>query len=300
MSTDGDRHELVPASFLAQPRWRADGASWISRLPDLADRALAHWRLIRDGQVRHGSNGIVIPVRRGADRFALKLTPPDHRVEDELRALRFWNGRGTVLLMDALPDEGALLLERLDGANSLATLSLQASVPLLAQMMRRLAVDDAPANVPSTASIAEARAAEMPEQWKRLNSPFAPTILAAAVTAGQALATTTSTSAVNADLHSEQVLAGERQPWLTVDPVLLRGDAEYDLARLLWTRLDEMADDVEILRHLDTIVREAGLEPERARTWAVFRTIDYWLWGLDNGLTEDPVRCARLMAALTG
>jgi streptomycin 6-kinase len=35
--------------------------------------------------------------------------------------------------------------------------------------------------------------------------------------------------AVNGDLHSDQLLRGEREPWLTVDPVLLRGDIAYDL-----------------------------------------------------------------------
>jgi hypothetical protein len=37
---------------------------------------------------------------------------------------------------------------------------------------------------------------------------------------------------------------------------------------------------------------------ERARDWVVWRTVDYWLWGLSAGLTEDPVRCARLVDAL--
>ncbi len=25
------------------------------------------------------------------------------------------------------------------------------------------------------------------------------------------------------------------------------------------------------------------------------RSVDYWLWGLEHGLTEDPVRCDRLV-----
>jgi len=29
----------------------------------------------------------------------------------------------------------------------------------------------------------------------------------------------------------------------------------------------------------------------------VFRAVDYWLWGLDAGLTEDPLRCRRLVEA---
>jgi hypothetical protein len=28
------------------------------------------------------------------------------------------------------------------------------------------------------------------------------------------------------------------------------------------------------------------------------RSIDYWLWGLDNGLTSDPLRCRRIADAL--
>jgi streptomycin 6-kinase len=81
---------------------------------------------------------------------------------------------------------------------------------------------------------------------------------------------------------------------LAVDPVLYRGDIAFDLGRVLWTRLDEMAA---IVPHFDTAVSAAGLDRDRARDWVVWRTVDYWLWGLSVGLTEDPVRCARLVAA---
>ena len=55
-----------------------------------------------------------------------------------------------------------------------------------------------------------------------------------------------------------------------------------------------MTTDDKVRRHAGTISREAGLEPARAHDWIRFRTIDYWLWGLGYGLTEDPIRCARL------
>lgn len=110
------------------------------------------------------------------------------------------------------------------------------------------------------------------------------------------LATTESDLAVNGDLHSEQVLRGIREPWLAVDPVLLRGDIEYDLARILWTRIDEMPA-AEITAHFDAVVQEAGVERDRARDWVVFRAVDYWLWGLAAGFTADPPRCQRLVMA---
>lgn len=80
--------------------------------------------------------------------------------------------------------------------------------------------------------------------------------------------------------------------------MLLRGDIAYDLARALWIRMDEMPDDTAIVGHLDTLAHEAALARDRARDWVLFRTVDYWLWGLRAGLTEDPRRCHRLAVAV--
>jgi streptomycin 6-kinase len=91
-----------------------------------------------------------------------------------------------------------------------------------------------------------------------------------------------------------------REPWLAVDPILLRGDIEYDLARLLWTRLDGMISDDEIVLHFETVVSIARLDRSRAWRWVLFRSMDYWLWELDNGVTYDPRRCQRLMMVFMG
>ena len=195
----------------------------------------------------------------------------------------------------SIPTVAHPLLERLDGTHSLHDLPLDEAIPIIGRLMRRLAVP-APDSAPSTSQIVAGP--DLPtfkHEWSRLGQPFdrCP-ILDAAIAAGHSLTSTTSTLAVNGDLHCEQVLHGQREPWLAVDPVLLRGDIEYDLARILWSRLDEMTTDDEVRRHAGTIIREASLEPDRAHAWIRFRTIDYWLWGLGYGLTEDPIRCARL------
>jgi streptomycin 6-kinase len=219
------------------------------------------------------------------------MTPPGPEVAEQMRALGWWDGRGMVLLYDVDLDAGAMLLERL--STPLTTRPVADAVAVLGQLMRRLAVP-APKNAPSTAAIVAGRSAELERQWTELGRPFDEEILRAALEVAPTLAETTSELAVNGDLHSDQVLAGSREAWLTVDPVLLRGDIEFDLARVLWTRLDEMP---EIVPHFDTVVHEAELDRDRARDWVIFRTVDYWLWGLNAGLTEDPVRCARLVDA---
>lgn len=59
-----------------------------------------------------------------------------------------------------------------------------------------------------------------------------------------------------------------------------------------------MSDDSEILGHFEAAVGAAGIDLDHARDWVVFRTVDYWLWGLAAGLTKDPHRCRRLLLAV--
>ena len=287
----------VPLDFRLMPRWWTEGHGWLDALPRLVAERLTTWQLSVDGVVRHGSNALVVPVRRNSELLVLKLTPADDRFRAELAALEFWAGRGTVLVLDADADKGVLLLERLNAEQSAAALPLAEAVPIVARMMRRLAVP-APAVATSTGAVCADRGPQLRREWERLARPFPEVLLRLAEDAADRLRRTHSELAVNADLHFDQVLRGTRERWLCVDPLLLRGDIEYDLARILWSRIDEMVDDAEIRRHFHAATIAAGLDAARAEQWVIFRTMDYWLWGLSHQLTEDPQRCQRLAGAI--
>ncbi|MFC7625120.1 aminoglycoside phosphotransferase family protein [Microlunatus sp. GCM10028923] len=285
----------IPESFRAMPRWWHDGTAWLDRLPELITETCDRLRLTVDGPARHGSNALVLPVRRDGRPYALRLNPPDDQeLPAQVAALEFWAGRGTVLLHETDPAAGAMLLERLDGARSLSALPLAEAVPIIAGVMRRLAVDP-PEDVPTTDSWLRNGAERFGREWADLGRPFPDRLLDGVREATDRLITEPGEDrAVNGDLHYDQVLAGEREPWLVVDPLLIRGDIEYDLARILWSRLDEMTDQA-VHDHLRTVVEVAELRPERARCWVIFRAADYLFWGLRHGLTEDPPRCRRLL-----
>jgi streptomycin 6-kinase len=154
----------------------------------------------------------------------------------------------------------------------------------------------APFEVPSTASIATDHAETFERDWLALNGPTPRTHLEVAVRLSRELADAVpSDTAVDGDLHCEQVLAADRAPWLVVDPVLLRGDPEYDFARVLWSRLDELPEDSDITDAFDAFVRAARVPPDRARRWIVVRSMSYLLWGIPRGLTWDPPKCRRLL-----
>ena len=48
----------------------------------------------------------------------------------------------------------------------------------------------------------------------------------------------------------------------------------------------------------DRLVGATGLDRSRAEAWPPVRTVGYRPWCLEAGLTEDPLRCARVLAAL--
>jgi streptomycin 6-kinase len=76
------------------------------------------------------------------------------------------------------------------------------------------------------------------------------------------------------------------------------GAPERSVAELLWTRADELPGPRAITGLLATIVENGQLDPAKAVAWGFARSIDYWLWGLDNRLTSDPLRCHRIASAL--
>jgi streptomycin 6-kinase len=82
---------------------------------------------------------------------------------------------------------------------------------------------------------------------------------------------------VHTDLHYANVLAGERQPWLVIDPKPLSGDPHVEPAPMLWNRWDEVvaSGDVRdaVRRRFFALVDAALLDEDRARAWVVLREV---------------------------
>lgn len=287
----------APSSFRRMPRWWHDepGRAWLDRLPALVARRCEDWGLEVDGDPVHGSNALVVPVRQGTLGAALRLSPPGDDLALECAALRHWDGRGVVELLDSDEAAGVMLLERLDPSRSLSAQTPQRSAAVLGTLTRTLAVP-APETVPSTGEIAADEARAATARWEALGEPVPRTLLEAGIAAaGRRAADDPGHGSVDGDLHDQQVLAGTRHRWTVVDPVLLRGDREYDVGRVLWSRLDELPADEDVRGALGAFVEAAQIPPGRARDWVLMRSLSYLLWGLEHGLTRDPPKCRRLL-----
>ncbi|WNV87198.1 aminoglycoside phosphotransferase family protein [Umezawaea sp. Da 62-37] len=288
---------VVPPEF-ALWRSRVDGAAgraWVASLPELVERLCARWAVtVDEAPVRHGGLGLAVMVHRAGVPCVLKLS---QEAGDEATALTAWNGHGAVRLFEAT--DGALLLERLDPHRTLHDIGLWKAAEVAGGLIRKLAVP-APTGLPCLDGIASSMAERLPPRQQALGSPVPSAWLdtargfAADLPGGDVL--------VHADLHYGNVLAGSREPWLAVDPRAIRGCPEFSVPELMWTRADDVDvdSDTAVRRLLRTLVDAGGLDAEIAHGWAVARCVDYWLWGLEQGLTIDPARCERVLTALLG
>ena len=290
--------ELAAPDFAAATS--SEGQAWLAALPSLLNDLARRWSLtVTEELFRHGYNAVVVSVLEDDRALALKLTWPVDRAGSEAAALTAWRGRGAVELVSADIPHGALLLERLDAARSLASMPVAEAAAIAGALIRTLAIE-APRSFPLLQSTARELAATFRTRQQALRDPVPGEWIALAASLAAALARDGERSLVHTDLHYDNVLASGRpdQPWLVIDPKAAAGTPARSAAELLWTRVDELPGPEAITSLLDTIIENGQLDHAKTTAWAFARSIDYWLWGLENGLTIDPVRCQRVASAL--
>ncbi|CDO33865.1 streptomycin 6-kinase [Mycolicibacterium vulneris] len=279
-----DLPEAVRAMGTRGPRWQ----SWVDGLPRLIRDQLDEWELRADGPAFHGYCSIVLPVRTRERRPAvLKAAFPDDESEHEHLALRRWAGSGAVRLMRADPHRRMMLLERLQQRNLNEMWDIEAC-EIVAGLYEQLHV---PA-LPQLRSLAECTA-----RWTAdltglpRSAPVPRRLVEQAITLGQDLAGDPATTGtlIHGDLHYENVLAADREPWLVIDPKPMNGDPHYEVAPMLWNRWEELAGYVRdgVRRRLSALVDAAGLDADRARAWVIVRMLQNAMWELTETAEPD-------------
>lgn len=285
----------IPVS-LAETQRAEDGA-WVRNLPALAAEMLDRWSLRLDGPVGHGMAGIVLPVVR-ADGLAavLKLQPVTDESKDVATGLRTWAGRGTVLLLDHDEPTGAMLLERLDAARSLATVADDtAALAILAGLLARLTAVPAPPGVRHLSDIAAAMLDEVPSAVPALKDPAEQALVRDCAAATAEVLPEPGDRLLHWDLHYDNILAGTREPWLAIDPEPLAGDPAFDLLPALDNRWDEIVAtgnaEKAVLRRFDQLTEALSLDRARAVAWTMARVLQNSLWDIEDGKhTLEPVQ----------
>lgn len=270
------------------------GEEWIAWLPARIESLCRRWRLRPVGDPMHGYVALVMPVVRDGVPLALKVSWVDESSRHEATALRIWDGRGAVRVVEEDAGAGALLLEWLDPDHSLMVLPSLEAAAVAGGLLRRLWVPGPSRLRRVHDAVTEARAT-LRERWQASGCPC-PQRWVAWAEAGPVEhgGAGPSERIVNQDLHYENVLAGEREPWLVIDPKPLLGPPEFGVAPLLWNRASDLVAPYALDRRLRVIADAGQLDGTRVRDWSRWRLIEAGIRATEEADLEFASRAFRL------
>jgi streptomycin 6-kinase len=199
----------------------------------------------------------------------LKVSLPHREGEHEPEALELWDGDGAVRLLARDDSRSAMLLERCEPGTALSSLEPEPAVDVLVELLPRLWKS---AGEPFHTLVDEAAwwLEYLPRERHR---DVEPRLVDAAVDALSSLAPTQGEQVLtNQDLHGDNVLAAQRQPWLVIDPKPLLAEREFGVAAIV--RSPELGRGKRaMLRRLDLLSSELGLDRARVRGWTIGQTM---------------------------
>jgi streptomycin 6-kinase len=283
---------LVP-DRLKKLAHHATGGPWLAALPRLLAELTAQWDL-RLGEPYAGANvSYVADARRGNERVVLKVQWPHEESIHEADALRVWDGAGAVRLLAHDAERHALLLEHCSPGTPLAAGGASDPVGVLIGLVPRLWKPVA-APFQSLCEEAQGWASHLHEDWGAAGKPCERELVDAAAAALADLSSSQGAQVlVHQDLHGENVLAAEREPWLVIDPKPLAGEREFALAPII--RSFELGGSRrEVIGRLDRLSAALHLDRDRARRWAIGQTI---AWSFDSDHAARHYETARWLLA---
>jgi streptomycin 6-kinase len=241
---------------------------WLPSVPALVAQFAERWQLTIGLPYAGGAGGHVVRADCADGTPAvLKIGFPHREGEQEADALERWGGDGAVRLLERDDERYALLIERCEPGTFLSAspAPLDVLIDLLPRLWKsadcfRTLADEAELWIEH--DLRNARHGDVAVGLLRELAP----------TQGEPVL-------VHQDLHGENVLAAQREPWLVIDPKPLAGEREFAVAPIVRSfELGHSRRDA--LYRLDRLTSELGLDRERARGWTIAQTVA-WSGGSD-------------------
>jgi streptomycin 6-kinase len=245
-------------------------AAWRENVSELVADCSERWGLRVGEPYVPGACGHVVRVElTDGTPAVLKAFWPHHEAEQEADALERWDGDGAVRLLARDDELHALLLERCDPGSFLSDDSdpIGVLVELLPRLWRG---GEGFRTLETETELWMEYMRETPDH--RFQDVALGFIRELAPSQGEQVL-------VNQDLHGENVLAAQREPWLVIDPKPLAGEREFSVSSIV--RSSELGHSKrDALYRLDRLCSELALDRERAKGWTIAQMIA-WSGGSD-------------------
>lgn len=275
----------LPPAFLHR---NEDDPDWLRDLPRRLERFATRWSLTLHPHFAGIEFNYVAPATRAdGTRTVFKISRHVDETRNEIAALRLWDGDGAARLLEADPDAGALLVERLEPGTMLSEVAEfddDAATGIAAEMLRALwRRPSEPDGFRPLESWCDAYNRNREALTQGAGGFPAGLFRRADALRAELFASAGTPLVLHGDLHHFNVLRAQRAPWLAIDPKGLLGDRCFDVCQFL---RNPMPDGVPVevnRRRLDIFCSELGLDRERTKAWCFVHAMLDACWDFEDG-----------------
>jgi streptomycin 6-kinase len=275
-------------------------------LPAILAACAEQWAITVGPPFSLSYNYVAAATRADGTPAVIKVCTPTGEFATEAEALRLFDGRGAIRLLEVDREREAMLLERLQPGTALLAIEDDEEATVIAAAVMRKLWRPAPEGHPFPL------VADWGKGFARMRARFdggsGPLPAALVVEAERLFAELDASAAapvvLHGDLHHENILAGGRAPWMAIDPKGLVGEPAYEPGAWLRNPRPELLatpDSGRILTRGIAILSEApGIDRARIRDWALAQAVLSAWWNIeDHGEGwEQTIECAELLAGI--
>jgi streptomycin 6-kinase len=278
--------------------WTGSGPRFLDALPDTIDTIARAWDLRVETAYPLSFHWVCRVTRGDGSPAVLKLGVPDGHLDGEALALRLWDGAGAVRLLDHDPVRGALLLEQAIPGTPVSALVPQDDEAATAALISAGRGLHRAASDPRLDRL-EDEGVAFAEHLARFpgDDPLPRHMVERAARLFDELcASAPDRALLHGDLHHDNVLSADRQPWLAIDSKGITGDPAFDCGAMLYNPYPWIRD-ADLARVIPARVEQLadgfGFPIERVIAWGFVMAVLSEVWDAND---EGPYAPAHAFA----
>jgi streptomycin 6-kinase len=258
------------------------GKNWVENYPAMLGECVERWQLRLTGIASAGLPINVIFYAQSAqgDPLVLKMGYPHPEQKTEIIALRAYQGRDAVRILDWDDETGAFLLERILPGKKLRDVSDS----IERSRIRIRLIGDLPRPVSGISGLpsygewmewafSEFREKMNPGSATEAETEFLSFIVRAESSYRRLLMRFPETYLLHGDLHHENILLDEHRGWLAIDPKGVTGPRVMECGRFLHNFIEDEIKGIELLEDATDVQVKRVLE-QRLRTFEAMLDFD--------------------------
>ncbi len=275
------------------------GKQWLQQLPAIINVMVQHWGLRHIMPVDNMTyNYVAMAMTNAQLPVVLKISCDAKTSNEEMRALEYFDGDGSIQLLAAEDEYHALLLQQAIPGTTLKTLypqHLNEVMDIYVAVMNKLHDK----KLPPRHEFRHVR--DWLQAFTRVDLSQLPADMVAQakeITA-ELLSTMRNEILLHGDLHHDNLIKHEDE-WLAIDPKGIVGDAEFEIAAFDIIHPSEFPLGSKVIdlfaQRINSLAQKSGLDVERIKNWVFVRLILSTAWSIEDNTEIGP--CIDLANAL--